>query len=66
MIDTYYKDGRLQWRTYCSTCHALIDDTAPMAEHDRDSLISGICPRCGGKLHDDKKDKLFTFPSPPV
>lgn len=55
MIETYYKDGRLQWRTYCSTCHALIDDTAPMAEHDRDSLISGICPCCGGNLHDDKK-----------
>jgi hypothetical protein len=52
MIDIYYeKGGRRQRRTYCDSCHALVDDTAP----GKDKLPwanrnSEICPQCGGKM----------------
>ncbi|MGI5066991.1 hypothetical protein [Treponema putidum] len=59
MIDTYYLNGRLHWRIYCSTCERFLGDTAPLEQHiDRQVEASGICPYCKGKIHDKKKDAL--------
>ena len=59
MIKEYFLNGRRQWKTYCSSCHALLGDTAPNEEHiKRDVLASGICPLCKGKIHDKEKDSL--------
>ncbi len=58
MTEIYEKDGRKQYRTYCSTCKVLLDDTAPMQRHlNKDILISNTCPECGGKINDPKKDQ---------
>lgn len=47
MIDTYYKDGRLQWKTYCSSCGCFLGDTAPGEQHGtREVIDTGICPSC--------------------
>lgn len=47
MIDPYYKDGRLQWKTYCSSCGSFLGDTAPGEQHvKREVMDSGICPSC--------------------
>jgi rRNA maturation endonuclease Nob1 len=64
MFYNYYdKSGRHQWRTYCDTCHALVDDTAPGKDKlSWENRKSEICPKCGGQLYDPDAPKW----SPPI
>jgi len=58
-FETYGQNQkRRQSRTYCDSCHALVDDTGPCKEHlPRENQISNKCPVCGGKIHDPDAPK---------
>jgi rRNA maturation endonuclease Nob1 len=56
MTEQYYeKGGRRQWRTYCDSCKALVDDSGPgMDKLPWANRQSGICPYCGGQIYKDR------------
>jgi hypothetical protein len=63
MTENYYEkygrnQQRLQWKTYCDSCHALLGDTAPGKDHlPRENEKSNVCPICKGKIHDPDAPK---------
>jgi hypothetical protein len=59
MIEHYHeKGGRRQRRTWCDSCHALVDDTGPGKDKlPWENRKSDICPVCGGKIFDPEAPK---------